>query len=103
TVSRINYLKGKVSYSTIDLEFYQTINEQIASIETDSVVDNFKKALSAGWEGVVWFLIAITYIWPLIVSGIVAGALYCSRESEYWHTATLVKKIIFLNNIFACK
>lgn len=82
TVSRISYLKGQVSYSTINLEFYQTTNEQIASIETDSVVDNFKKALSAGWEGVVWFLIAITYIWPLIVSGIVAGALYWFKRKR---------------------
>lgn len=80
TISRINYLKDQVSYSTINLEFYQTITQKIAEVETDSTGDNFKEALTAGWSGIVKFFLVITYIWPLIVMGIVTGVFYWFRK-----------------------
>lgn len=82
TISRINYLKDQVSYSTINLEFYQTINLQIASVETDSAADNFREALAAGWAGVVWFMLVIAYLWPLILLGIVTGAFYWFKKKR---------------------
>ncbi len=73
TISRVNYLKEQVSYSTINLEFYQTITpETIASVEP-ALKDKFADALAAGWSGVVAIAIALAYIWPLIVTG--AGVL----------------------------
>lgn len=82
TVGRINYLKEQVSYSTINLEFYQTAVHQMAEVETDSTGKDFKEALLAGWTGIVSFLIVITYVWPLIVLGIIAGAFYWFRKRK---------------------
>jgi hypothetical protein len=66
TVSRINHLKDQVKYSTINLEFYQTISEVIAS-EEPSVGKKFGSALAAGWDGVIRVFIGLAYIWPLII------------------------------------
>lgn len=80
TISRINYLKDQVSYSTINLEFYQTITQQIAVVEIDSTGKDFREALSAGWTGIVSFLLVITYIWPLIILGGIAGVFYWFKK-----------------------
>lgn len=80
TISRINYLKDQVSYSTINLEFYQTITQQIAAVETDSTGKDFKEALAAGWKGIVSFVIVLAYIWPLIIIGTITGAFYWFRK-----------------------
>lgn len=80
TISRINYLKDQVSYSTINLEFYQTITQKIAEVETDSTGKDFKEALSAGWNGIVNFLIVVAYVWPLIVLGVITGLFYWFKK-----------------------
>jgi len=77
TISRINYLKDQVSYSSINLEFYQTITEKISETG-ESTSNKFKSALSAGLQGIVTIGIAIAFIWPLILfgGGIMAYGLY---------------------------
>jgi hypothetical protein len=80
TISRINYLKDQVSYSTINLEFYQTITQQIAEVETNSTVKEFKEALSTGWNGIVSLALVLTYIWPLLVVGIITGVFYWLKK-----------------------
>lgn len=82
TVSRINYLEDRVSYSTINLEFYQTIMQQIAETETTSTGKEFKEALSAGWNGIVNFAIVLAYIWPLLALGIVTGTFYWFKKGR---------------------
>lgn len=81
TVSRINYLKDRISYSTINLEFYQT-TQQIAETEISSTGKDFQEALSAGWNGIVSFAIVLAYIWPLIVLGIITGTFYWLRRKR---------------------
>ncbi|HEY9047168.1 MAG TPA: DUF4349 domain-containing protein [Ohtaekwangia sp.] len=72
TVSRINYLKEQVSYSTLELEFYQTISQEIASADTVTPRDRFIDALSTGWEGLVTIIVALAYLWPIyILAGII--------------------------------
>lgn len=80
TVSRINYLKEQVSYSTINLEFYQTITQQIAQEDTGSSGNDFKEALSAGWNGIVRFALVLAYIWPLLVAGMITGTVYWFKK-----------------------
>lgn len=82
TVSRINYLKDQVSYSTINLELYQTITQQIAESDTGSTGKDFKEALSAGWNGIVSFAIVLAYIWPLVVLGIITGTFYWFKKKR---------------------
>jgi hypothetical protein len=67
TISRINYLKEQVSYSTINLEFYQTITEVIA--QADNTGAEFGKAFTEGFQLIIKIGIVLTYIWPFILLG----------------------------------
>lgn len=89
TISRINYLKDQVSYSTINLQFYQTITQQITEVDTPSTGKDFKEALSAGWKGIIKLAIAFTYIWPLILVGVTAGAMYWFRKRKLLRTVNV--------------
>jgi hypothetical protein len=66
TISRMNYLKSQVSYSTINLEYFQYITDKVAASDEHTTVGEFSKALATGWQGVVGVLIALTYLWPLL-------------------------------------
>jgi hypothetical protein len=65
TISRLNYLKDQVTYSTIQLEFYQTVSQQIVSTAGDSFLAKAEDALVAGWNGVTSILIILLYLWPI--------------------------------------
>jgi type IV secretory pathway VirB6-like protein len=67
TISRINYLRGQVSLSTINLEFYQTVEQQLQAGDEVKTKDKFTEALSSGWHGIISIAIALTYIWPLLI------------------------------------
>jgi hypothetical protein len=67
TISRINYLKEQVSYSTINLEFYQTITQEIKASAEPGTGYKFLDALTSGWNGVIAFSVAVTYLWPLLI------------------------------------
>ena len=71
-VSRINYLKDQVSYSTIDLEFYQIITEVIAESES-TFLNDIKTAAKSGIDGVASFVVAVVYIWPLVIMAVAIG------------------------------
>jgi hypothetical protein len=72
-ISRINYLREQVGYSTINLEFYQTVEQQLQAGDEIKTTDKFRAALSTGWQAMITIAIALTYIWPVLI--IVAGAL----------------------------
>jgi len=76
TISRINYLKEQVSYSTINLEFYQTITQELTVTQEVTRKEEFTTALSTGWNGVVSVGIALTYLWPIFFIGILVGLGY---------------------------
>jgi hypothetical protein len=76
TISRINYLREQVSYSTINLEFYQTIEQQLSAADKISWSDQFMKALTSGWEGILSICIALAYIWPIIFAAAVTFISY---------------------------
>jgi hypothetical protein len=65
-VSRINFLKDEVSYSTIELEFYQTITEVIAD-NKNSFGTELRTALVSGLNGLTSVLIGLVYVWPLLL------------------------------------
>jgi vacuolar-type H+-ATPase subunit D/Vma8 len=67
TVSRINYLKDQVSYSTINLEFYQTITQQVSAGDEVTRKDEFINALAAGWNGIMDVVLLLAYIWPVLI------------------------------------
>ncbi|MEJ1237108.1 DUF4349 domain-containing protein [Chryseolinea sp. T2] len=68
TISRINYLKDEVRYSTINLEIYQQVQQAVAGTDP-STLDEMKNALASGWKGLIGVTTAVLYLWPLIVLG----------------------------------
>jgi hypothetical protein len=69
-------LKEQVSYSTIDLEFYQTITQELQAADEKTAKDKFSEALASGWQGVVAIGVALTYIWPLLLIAAAAALLW---------------------------
>ncbi len=69
SIGRLKYMDDQSQYSTITLRISYT-GETIAYKET--FWDKVKVGLEAGWQGVVYFVIAIFYIWPIwIIVGII--------------------------------
>ena len=61
---RLNYLKSKVSLSTLTMTFYQLIPN-----ETE-FGNKFKNGFKSGWDNLIWFFVFLTNIWPFILIGI---------------------------------
>lgn len=76
TISRINFLKDQESYSTINLEFYQRIEQQITSVDSIPWSNRFASALESGLNGVLILGVVITHLWPIVVIGGIAGLCY---------------------------
>jgi hypothetical protein len=68
TVSRINSLKDQVSYSSINLEFYQTITQELKAEVTWG--EKFVDGLNTGLSGILNLAIVIAYLWPIIIVAI---------------------------------
>lgn len=64
----MNYLKEQISYSTINLEFYQTISQEITAAYTVTWKDKFGDAMKTGWEGLITLVVALLYIWPILIA-----------------------------------
>jgi len=79
TVSRLNFLKDQVSYSTITLEFYQTVSE-VAAVEEEPILGQFDEAFATGFAGIVNVLISLAYIWPLIIIMATAFIIYVKKK-----------------------
>jgi hypothetical protein len=71
SVSRVKYLKDQVRYSTITLEFYQTIVQEVKAENKPLFSEKLKEGLETGWQILVGILVALAYIWPLMVLGVV--------------------------------
>ncbi len=67
TISRINYLKEEVRYSTIQLEFYQTISQEVSAVRENVTRQQFGKAITSGWNGMIGIIVALLYLWPLFI------------------------------------
>jgi len=73
---RLNYLKNKVSLSTIQVEIYQ---DEYYTQETTrfkqyektgwSFGEKAANAIGSGWNGVLLFLVGLLYFWPLWIFG----------------------------------
>ena len=73
---RLNFLKNKVSLSTIQIDLYQNatfIQEQVKintyTTSEWSFSEKISDSISAGWNGVLLFLIGLLYFWPFLLIG----------------------------------
>jgi hypothetical protein len=81
TISRINSLKDQVAYSTINLEFYQTITQELKAEPTWA--EKFVEGLNTGLTGILNLVVVLAYLWPLmIVGGVIAVAVKYIRKKK---------------------
>ncbi len=78
-VSRLNYLKDQVAFSTITLEIYQTLNLH-ASVSETPLGEKFANAFRSGLNGITQSLIVLTHLWPLLIAGITAWLVFVYRR-----------------------
>ena len=60
---RLKYLKDQVSFSTLDIRFYELKQVEKSNRFGQKFIDGF----SSGWENLIWFFIGLTNIWPFIL------------------------------------
>ena len=58
---RLRYLKNNVSFSTLEITFYTSKNQEFG------FGSKLANALEGGWDGLLWFFIGLIYIWPFIL------------------------------------
>lgn len=83
---RINYLSNASAMSTINLTFYQVVNESAKDSDEIGFWQKTKNAFLSGWSGIGDVLIGLMYIWPLIIASVL---LFVFVRKRY----TLRKKI----------
>ena len=66
---RLKYLQNKVSLSTINMSFYETVAFEKAQSQT--YFSRVIKALKGGFTGIGEFIIGILYLWPFIMLGVI--------------------------------
>ncbi len=62
---RVKYLESQVSFSTIYLNFYKTLDTHYTPPSGPGFFTRIWKGLVKGWEGVLEFFVAIAYLWPI--------------------------------------
>jgi hypothetical protein len=78
-VSRMNFLRDQVRYSTIKLEIYQVVEQQTAAVGNEITLGNkFTNAFQSGWQGLTTVAIGLAHLWPLIL--LLCGAWYWFRR-----------------------
>ncbi len=62
---RLKYLQNKVSFSTLNMEIYETF-----PTKTTGFASKFTTGFKDGWERFILFFVMLTHIWPFIIIGI---------------------------------
>ncbi len=69
---KLTYITNKVSYSTIQIDLYETVAYKEEPLSYKKTFQSkLKNGLSFGWEFIKSILIVIVYVWPLFVIGII--------------------------------
>ncbi len=58
---RMNYLKNRVSLSTLTITFYEKVSAPFGFFT------KVKQALHNGWQALLWFIIIMISLWPFII------------------------------------
>jgi hypothetical protein len=82
TISKINFLKGEVRYSTINLEFYQELKVASAGEEASTLRD-MREALASGWQSLIVVVTGVLYLWPFII--LAMGGIWLYRVNRKRH------------------
>ncbi len=72
---RLNYLKNQVSFSTLNLSYYEAIGTDFG------FASKFVDSLKGGWDNLLAFLIFLVNLWPFVI-GIVAVIIWWLRRRK---------------------
>lgn len=72
---RLNYLKNQVSFSTLNLSYYQIIGTDFG------FASKFVESLKGGWDNLLTFLIFLINLWPFVI-GIAIGVIWWLRRRK---------------------
>ena len=66
---RLRYLNSQIAYATLTITFYEEVPT------ATGFAQQFENGFRNGWNGLVWFFVALVNVWPfiLIVAGAVVG------------------------------
>ncbi len=73
---RMNYLKNQVSFSTLNVTFYEIIGTDFG------FASKFIRSISAGWDNLLSFLIFTLSFWPFVLVGGGIGIWWWRRRKK---------------------
>ena len=73
---RLNYLKNQVSFSTLNVTYYETIGTDFG------FASKFVRSLRIGWDNLLSFLIFTLSFWPFILVGGGTGIWWWKRKKS---------------------
>jgi hypothetical protein len=77
---RLKYLSSKVSYSTIQIDLYETVNyKEEPENYTRTFLSKTKDGFAFGWNIIETIVLAMIHIWPLLLFGIIVVVLIRGR------------------------
>jgi Domain of unknown function (DUF4349) len=65
TISRVNYLRDQVSLSTINLNFYTELDDDLSAADDNGIGKRIAAAGAIGLNGLIEITIGLVSIWPL--------------------------------------
>lgn len=88
TIRRINFLKDQVRYSTINLEFYQEVSDNLATEDDQSLGKKFSDAFNGGLNILTQAALIAVSIWPILLIVVIVVIVMIKRKK----TTTLMVK-----------
>ena len=69
---RMRYLKSRIAFSTLTVRYYQEIPDE------SSFFSQLIEGVKSGWDGFLWFVVGLSYLWVFIFIAI--GIIYLFRR-----------------------
>ena len=66
---RLKFLNDRVAYSTINLNIYQNLDYTGSVSKKPGFFNKIGEGISAGWTGILNFIVMFTYLWPVWLVG----------------------------------
>jgi hypothetical protein len=81
---RVAFLSHSSAFSTINLKFYQVLDEAVHEEKAPGFLERLKEAIRDGWAGLSSFLLGLISVWPLclVIGAVVVWTRKWSRRSK---------------------
>jgi len=73
---RMRHLRDRIAFSTLTVMYYQELDVPDTPVATLAFFSEFTEGIKGGWEGFLWFIIGLSYLWVFIL---LAVMLYFAR------------------------